>query len=275
MDGDLLARFGEAERARGLAGDTVRSRLRMLERWVEHLDDRGTRWGAATYDDVETFVSDLGLQPGGTNRAIGDVARFYWWARRAELTRCNPTELVDRQRTPRGLPRPASGEQVRRGLAGGRVEDRRAVALMAYAGLRCLEVSRARARDIDYEDGWLRVAAGKGGHARNQPVVADLAPWLAELADVAPATPVYVGHRGGPATPKRVSQAVNRHLLQQGARITAHQLRHYYATTLYDQTGDLVVVQEALGHASVATTQVYTKLRPRRLREAVDSVVWR
>jgi site-specific recombinase XerD len=271
---ELLARFGESERARGLAGKTVTARLRMLERWAGHLEETGRPWIRADYGDVETFVRLLHISPGSTNRAVGDIARFYWWARREQLTMVNPTELVNRQRIGRRLPRPAPGRQILDALSSGRLADRLAVALMAYAGLRCLEVARIQWGHIDVVEGWLIVEAGKGGHARHQPVVADLRPFLAAGDGAPPSSTVFTSLTGVPASGKVVSQLVNRHIRRTGGNYTAHQLRHWYATTLYEQCGDLLVVQAALGHATVATTQVYAKMRPSRVREAVEAVVW-
>lgn len=274
MEGDLLARFGEAERARGLAGETVRARVRMLERFAAHLDDHHRNWARADYTDVEAFIAEIGLRPGGSNRAMGDIDRFYWWARRERLTVVNPTELVARHRQGRHLPRPAPGHQIHPALHNGREVDRLAVALMAYAGLRCLEVAHLQWADIDQQEGWLLVRGGKGGHDRSQPLVADLSRFLAIGEGASPRSHVFVGIGGDPATPKRVSTIVNQHIVRWGGRFTCHQLRHFYGTRLYEQTGDLLIVQAALGHASVGTTQVYAQLRPERVREAVKSVVW-
>ena len=96
---------------------------------------------------------------------------------------------------------------------------------------------------------------GKGGHQRVVGIPARLAGILAESD--ATVGPVF----GRPVSPTRVSQIVNAYLRDNGVAATAHQLRHLYGTRLYAATGgNLLAVQQALGHASVTSTQIYAAI---------------
>lgn len=245
--------WARAMRVRGLADGTLATRSTNYRSWFEFIGDR---WQSAGHRDVEAWLDTRTLAAGTTNRAVSDIAQFYRWARREGLASIDPTDLVDRPKVPRRLPRPADEAGSERALALGAPMERRACALMLYGGLRCIEVSRLLRRDIDLVEGWLSLF-GKGSKERRVPILAPLEPWLAELVDDPPDTHVYRSSRG-PVTPERVSHRVNEHLRGAGCQFTCHQLRHRYGTHMLRRTRDLRLVQTLLGHANVATTQIYT-----------------
>lgn len=201
------------------------------------------------------------LSPSAACRAVSDLAAFYRWARRENLATIDPTDLVERPRVPRRLPRPADVEGAARALAIGAEPERRACALMLYAGLRCCEVAVLERRDIDLVEGWLTLR-GKRGHQRRVPIFAPLEPWLIPLVDLEPRARVYTGRRGRPLSPQRVSHRVCEHLDRVGCDFTGHQLRHRFGTHVLSQTRDLRLVQVLMGHATVSTTQIYTLVDP-------------
>ena len=250
---ELWEGWARTMRVRKLAEGTIDSRRTNWRKWFDHIGDR---WTEATDVDVEEWLDGRPLAETATCRAVSDLTSFYRWARRRGLTSANPTDLIERPRIPRRLPRPADEPGIARALALGRVEDRRAVALMFYAGLRCCEVSRLYWPDIDLLEGWLHLR-GKGGKERKVPVFPPLEPFLA--AGAGEHGPVYVTARGKSASPARVSSLVNVHLRDvAGCSFTAHQVRHRFATHMLDQTKNLRLVQVLMGHANVATTEIYT-----------------
>jgi site-specific recombinase XerC len=245
--------WARAMRVRGLAKGTIDSRRTNWRKWMDHV---GEGWDRADFCAVEEWLDGRPLGENATCRAVSDLASFYRWARRNGLTTADPTDLVERPRIPRRLPRPADEAGIERALTLGREDDRRAVALMYYAGLRCCEVSRLQwGPDVDVFEGWLTVL-GKGNKTRKVPIFPALEPFLGAGAGETGA--VYRTAQGRLASPARVSQLVNIHLRAAGCPFTAHQIRHRFATHMLDKTKNLRLVQVLLGHANVATTEIYT-----------------
>lgn len=249
----LTTRYAAAMRRRGLAPGTIYARRRELARWVEHV---GEGWRTATRHDVEAWLDTRPLGARARYTAISHLSAFYRWAMREELVGHDPTMTVERPRLPQRLPRPVRADHVRQllgSVAGDRLLEP-AVLLMLDAGLRCCEVARLTWRDVDLEAGTLYVF-GKGSRERmvGTPQRLRHALYL-HGADDELDEPV-IGRRISAA---RVSQLVNARCHALGLEATAHRLRHTYATRLLRATaGDLRAVQMSLGHASVATTQVY------------------
>lgn len=164
--------------------------------------------------------------------------------------------------TPRRLPRPAPELVVKRATRDPRERCRFMAALAAYCGLRAGEVAQVHRRDYDAHSRVLLVH-GKGSKERMVPVENDdLHVMLCRVQGWAfPSPTSATGH----LTPGYVSRLLSETL---GEAYTAHTLRHRYATAAYDGTGDLLAVSQLLGHASVATTQVYTAVSVNKLRAA-------
>jgi integrase len=200
--------------------------------------------------------------------AVSHLHQFYLWAMRSEYCAADPTALVIRPRVTPGLPRPANDTDLRLALAISTGPMRAALMLAAWCGLRCVELARLRWVDVGVDA--IRVT-GKGNRDRVLPLPAivrdaldDLdragewvLPWR-EASDISPG--------------RRVSHAIRAHFAQLGCDTTAHQLRHWCATAAYAATGDLAAVQDYLGHASPATTRIYARLDPTRLRAVADAI---
>jgi len=137
---------------------------------------------------------------------------------------------------------------------------------MACAGMRCVECSRLDWRDVDLDAGVV-IANGKGQRERAIGLSPDVVRTLRTLRlSSTSAGAVFVGPSGRRLEAFRVSQLVNQFLHGEGEAITAHQLRHRAATEMYRLTGgDLLAVRDFLGHASVATTQIYAKIADDRV----------
>jgi integrase/recombinase XerC len=204
-------------------------------------------------------------------------------------------------RTPKGesrLPRvPASSETVALlDAAAARVERlpgegddpiagalaRRDLAMLEVlygAGLRVSECCGLLRSSCDLDRGLITVV-GKGSKVRRVPVGdparAALADWL-ERGRALLATPdsppdaVFLGRRGGPMSTRDARRVVAAHPLADGRSLHPHALRHAYATHLLEGGADLRAVQELLGHADIATTQIYTHLTRDRLRAVYDA----
>ena len=267
-------RWATAQRASGKAASTIQSRKGAFRMWWEWVD--GDPW-SASHNDVEAWIASRNIGPAASCRAIGDLAVLYRWALREGLVGVNPCDLVDRPKRPEGLPRPVSGSMVTQALTH---PERRpgvinAVALMAYGGLRCIEVAKFDVtRDVDMDSNALYVQ-GKGGRTRWVPIIHPLRPYLYGLDGAKPGTPI-IPRANDPSrsiSAAGVSQQVSNHLRAATKRqATAHQLRHFYGSQILERTGNLELVQLALGHVSIATSQIYARLPGSALGRLPD--VW-
>lgn len=243
--------WAAAMRRRNLSPGTVEARRYELVRWSAWI---GGRWARATRRDVERY---LDLRPGVRARtrycSISHLHAFYLWARREGLARVDPTELVERPRLERRLPRPAREAEVAAAVGDGSTPLEVCAALAAWQGLRCVELARLRWEDLDLVAGRIYVA-GKGDRDRVERVARRLRPVL-QAHDGA--TGWVAGRR---VTAARMSQLLNGHLRARGCRSTAHQLRHRFACAALEASGDIAAVQRAMGHASIATTAIYAQV---------------
>jgi site-specific recombinase XerD len=238
---------------------------------------------------------------------LAAIRAFHRFAVREGLAPGDPWGAIATPRLPRRLPRVLEVEQVERLLAvvdedlaaGAAAEDParaefavalalrdRAIVETAYAaGLRISELAAADLASLDLRRGEIRVV-GKGRKERvgllGRPAVAALEAWLDEgrpvllarrPSDAAPAplpAEVFLNHHGEPLGVRGLRFRLDRLRRAAGlpAGVSPHTLRHSFATHLLDGGADLRVVQELLGHESLATTQVYTHVSPARLQSA-------
>lgn len=183
---------------------------------------------------------------------------WYLWLRRRGLRADIPTDLMRAPKQPIGIPRPVSTGEFERVLAVcNRRRTRAMVLLAAYEGLRAHEIAKVRGEDV--RGGRLRVI-GKGEVDDSVP----LHPAVAALAGEFPASgwwfPSY-DYPGEPVTSGNVSAVISGAFKRAGVAATAHQLRHWFGTqSLRSSGGNVRVAQVLLRHASLATTQIYTRV---------------
>lgn len=209
---------------------------------TDHIDAR--EWSSST---VKTFRSTM--------------REFYRWAILHDLTDRNPADRLPRVRVPAGTPRPAPEEALSAALNDADERTRLMVQLAAFAGLRCREIALVHSDDVIRDLlGWSLRVHGKGGRSRYVPISDELA-----RAILAADGYLFPGNIDGHLSAQYVSKLIAAAL--PGA--TAHQLRHRFATRAYQLGGrDIRAVQELLGHASVATTQIYTGVESEAIRRA-------
>lgn len=264
MDLQLTAEYSRAMRRRNMRASSIDKRMSEVRSWLAFADEL---WVIADEDLVEDWLDTRQLGAKSRYGAISHLHMFYVWAIRRRLVIEDPTIRIDRPILPRRLPRPARRSDVDAAIDEADPVMAAMLSMMADAGLRCCEVAVLDWDDVDLVDLKLRVT-GKGGHERVVGMADRVARSLAALDDID--GPVI----GRTATACRVSQLVNGYLHARGVRSTAHQLRHLYATRLLAQTrGDLGAVREALGHASVTSTEIYAQVDPVIALEASRSLL--
>jgi integrase/recombinase XerC len=156
--------------------------------------------------------------------------------------------------------------------------DAAVLALLYGSGLRISEALGLQRRDAPVNGIDTVTVTGKGGKMRSVPVIPPIQRAVEEYLDLCPylpkpEEPLFVGARGGPLSPRVIQLAVEelRGALGLPDSATPHALRHSFATHLLARGGDLRGIQELLGHASLTTTQLYTKVDSARLMDAFDA----
>jgi integrase/recombinase XerD len=285
---------------RGLAPNSVASYRRDLRRYEAFLRARGIT-DPARVDDatVHAYVAHLGtlttaggsrrLAPASVARAVVAVRSFHRFCAREGLVAADPSEEVGAPRVPQGIPKALDEDEVGEllgavtGDAPIAQRDRALLELLYATGIRIGEAVGLDLGDLDLDERTVRVL-GKGSKERLVPLgrsaAAALAAYLRDgrLALRAAAQrhtgdPVFLNARGGRISRQSCWQIVRRagERVALGHRLSPHVLRHSCATHMLDRGADLRVVQELLGHASISTTQVYTKVTAARLRAVYDA----
>jgi integrase/recombinase XerD len=274
---------------KGRARATLAAYRRDARRWCAWLRARNVELAAVGEGDVEAYVGDLragDLAPATVARAVVAVRSLHRFLADEGRATTDPGARVDAPRVPAGLPKALSEEEVEALLAAvvGHEpvarRDRAILEVLYGTGLRISELVGLRLGDLDLESALLR-AFGKGAKERVVPVgrhaVAALADWLGpggrpalepeRWARRGDADAVFLNRRGGRLTRQGAWLVVKRWGAAVGldGKLTPHVLRHSCATHMLDHGADIRAVQEMLGHASVSTTQVYTKVSAERL----------
>ncbi|MDE2612999.1 MAG: tyrosine-type recombinase/integrase [Burkholderiales bacterium] len=269
---EALARLEAAAAAAGVALE--RAEPHHLRGWAAQLRNRG-------------------LAPRSIAIALAAWRGLYrWWGRQGRVA-ANPVDGLRAPKAAKLLPHALSVEQAvvlaehtpARGDALLLARDRAIVELLYGAGLRVAEIAGldvhagvAAAGWIDHVDGSAHVL-GKGSKRRGVPVgraaLAALAAWLEVRGRMAKAdeAALFVSRRGTRLTPAQLRLRLAARAREAGVptHVHPHMLRHSFASHLLQSSGDLRAVQELLGHASIATTQVYTKLDYQHLAKVYDA----
>ena len=238
------------------------------------------------------FLHGRGVSKATVARKLAALRSFYRELAREGVMTANPAALVATPKQEKRLPRPMSEDEVRALLDsafGGEAADARdrAILEMLYAtGCRVSELVGADLGDLELSrdgEGMLRVL-GKGRKERLVPVgrkaVTALRAWLgvrdATAAPVAVRAAdrdaLFLNQRGGRLTDRSVRRILDGRLRAAAvqAHVSPHALRHSFATHMLDAGADLRSIQELLGHASLSTTQRYTKVSMKRLVEVYE-----
>ena len=273
---------------RGLSRNTLdayRSDLLQFGEWLRHGGRDPLALDAA---GLAAFVSELGLgrdgkgpaKPATLQRKVACLRSFYRHLRRRGLIEADPTALLKAPREIRKLPQVLSRDEVARLLAQPEgseppvLRDRALLEVMYACGLRASEAIDLDLADLDLDARSLR-ARGKGNKERLVPVGGAAARALGvylirgrpRLVGDRYETRLFVNHRGSGLTRQGLYKIVQRYAAAAGldGKMSPHTLRHTFATHLLAGGCDVRSLQEMLGHADVATTQLYTHLSAERL----------
>lgn len=258
-------------------------------------------WVSVTPEDARNFLMTFATskaRPTTTRRKLASLRAFYRFLIRENLVASNPFSGIRGPKLPKPLPKVLSVEEARRFLeapvnelakmkkAGIALAPRAEYAyhrdaaifeVLYSTGCRISEITPLTWRQIGFDSGSV-VVTGKGSKQRlcllGKPALRALRNLRDRVADVWPdgdgeATAIFLGERGLPITSREIERRMKKWLAAADlpADLTPHKLRHSFATHLLDSGADLRSVQEMLGHANLATTQIYTHVSIEHLKD--------
>ncbi|HEX7537932.1 MAG TPA: tyrosine recombinase XerC [Dermatophilaceae bacterium] len=276
---------------RGLSEHTRRAYLGDLRNLMSYAGDRGiTDLADLRLSDLRSWLalqSENGAARSTLARRAASVRTFLRWATRTGVIDADPSLRLVAPRRGRSLPGVLRQDEISAVLEVAavaaddqdaiHVRDRAMVELLYASGIRVGELVGLDVDDLDFGSNLVRVM-GKGSKERTipfgGPAATALQGWLqlgrAQVVTAGSGPALFLGRRGGRVDPRQVRGAVHRMLqhMPEVPDVGPHGLRHTAATHLLEGGADLRAVQEILGHASLATTQIYTHVSVERLKRS-------
>lgn len=264
----ILGKWRTWQESQGLAQRTIKDRADVMT----HLSAFArTPLLEITPEHIIGYCARPELSDSSRSSYHASIRAFYKWAVRVGLVDTDPTLETPRPRRPKGLPRPVQTAHVSVLLAAANRKRTRAyITLATYAGLRVHEIAKFRGEDLDRISGIITVT-GKGGKTAMIPAHDAILALAKEFPARGYWFPSYTGsvdHVGS----KQVSRSIMRTMERAGFTGKAHQLRHYYATELLDNGVDVRIVKDLMRHESLATTEIYTRVSMKRMREGIAAL---
>ena len=291
-----LERFLRHLVARNAAAGTIVEYRRHAAEFLAFLAARGVGWEAPDRGAVRAYLAglaDRNLSPSAVSGRLAAIRTFYRHATRQGWITADPLHGVRSPKRPSRLPRvlsvaqaaelveaPAHNDGANPARSALRQRDAAALELLYATGMRISELTGLTMGRLDVRHRRLRVV-GKGNKERElifgrhaaQALETYLREARPQLARSAASDAVFLNARGGPLSARGARLAVEKWVTRSGAPSTTspHTLRHSFATHLLEGGADLRSVQELLGHASLASTQIYTHLSDSVLREVYQA----
>lgn len=273
------------------------ARANTLDAYARDLDDARTHvrgaLGSASAEAIEAYVAELarrGLSPATARRRISALRQFYHFLLQENVRADDPTSRLDAPKRARSLPKTLSVEEIERLIEAAETpRDKALIELLYGAGLRVSELVSLPLRTAPRPGQEHMIIEGKGGKERlvalGRPALAALEAHLATRTGALPKNEAQrekaqrwlfpsSSAADGKLTRRRVAQILEAASAKAGidpTRVSPHVLRHAFATHLVEGGADLRTVQTLLGHADIATTQVYTHVAEGRLKTLVET----
>jgi integrase/recombinase XerC len=297
LDGNVDAYLSHLQDARGASRHTVRSYASDLQQFMQWLSSEKILetpdWNGVTHLMIRGFLSYLvqeNYEHRSVLRKLSTLKAFFKWMERAELVAGNPAAKVRSPKSPRPLPDVLEPSEVENMLAltngdsAFAARDKAILEVMYATGMRVAEAAALALPEIDWRAGEIRVVSGKGNKERivllgryarealERYIGAARGELLARRRNKESFTTdaVWINSRGTPLSAHAIYTLVQDYAKRAGIlkQVSPHTLRHSFATHLLQNGADLRVVQELLGHQSLSSTQIYTRISAAHLKAA-------
>tara|TARA_A100001011_G_scaffold292559_1_gene304270 strand:- start:558 stop:1454 length:897 start_codon:yes stop_codon:yes gene_type:complete len=269
---------------KNLSNNTANSYLRDLKKFSDFVEKLNiSKYSEITDDICSAWIGDLftkNINPRSIQRHISSAKGFFKFLKKNNVVNSSPFELITAPKTPNNLPEVLSPEDVEQLLnfkptSVVEIRDLAIIELIYSSGLRVSETVSIDLNDFEEDMSFLRIL-GKGSKTRLVPVgkyaKSAINEWLIERNKIINSTnALFLNSRGKRISIRSVQLRLRKMALKQGlAPIHPHMLRHSFATHMLESSGDLRTIQELLGHSSLSTTQIYTKLDYQHLIKIYD-----
>ena len=259
---------------KNLSSNTANSYKRDLLKLSSYMESLGIAFYSKITDDIGTgWIGSLfssNNNPRSIQRHLSSAKGFFKFLKKNSIIESSPFELVNAPKTPQHLPDVLSPEDVEQLLSLKPVDvleirDLAIVELMYSSGLRVSETANIDLNDFEEEMSFLRVL-GKGSKTRIVPLgryaINAIQNWINEREKYSEKSKaLFINLKGSRLSVRSIQLRLKRLALKQGLPpVHPHMLRHSFATHMLESSGDLRTIQELLGHSSLSTTQIYTKL---------------
>ena len=260
--------------------DAYRRDLTALAGWAQAQDADIDGLGSEQLRQFIAAEHRRGLSPTSLQRRLSACRSFYAWLLKHRRIEASPAAGLKAPKAPRKLPQVLDADEAVQLVelptdAPLGLRDRALLELFYSSGLRLSELCALIWRDLDFATGLVNVL-GKGNRQRRVPFGSHartaLDGWRGESGG-GDAQPVFPGRKGGPITQRAIQIRIRQLAQRQGLfkHVHPHMLRHSFASHILESSGDLRGVQELLGHADIATTQIYTHLDFQYLAKVYDA----
>ena len=271
-------------KVKNLSNNTAKSYLRDLKKFSDFVEKLHiSKYSEITDDICSAWIGDLftkNINPRSIQRHISSAKGFFKFLKKNNVVNSSPFELITAPKTPNNLPEVLSPEDVEQLLKFKptsviEIRDLAIIELIYSSGLRVSETININLNDFEEDMSFLRIL-GKGAKTRLVPVgkyaKSAINAWLIERNKIINSTDaLFLNLRGKRISIRSVQLRLRKMALKQGlAPIHPHMLRHSFATHMLESSGDLRTIQELLGHSSLSTTQIYTKLDYQHLVKIYD-----
>jgi len=270
---------------KGLASNSLESYRRDLLRLVAWADKQGKPVEQLTRADLRGWIAALsreGLAPSSISRAVSAARGLYRFLMLDGHIKTHPAEDLSTPQKSAPLPRFLTEDEMERLLREPDIEtaeglrDRAMLELMYATGLRVSELVSLKLADLDLDGGTI-TCHGKGSKERRVPIGKSATHWLERYigararAGRGNVPRLFLNSAGGPLTRQTTWSTIKRYAERLSlAGISPHTLRHSFATHLLQRGADSRSVQALLGHSDISTTQIYTHITDRHMRQTYD-----
>ncbi|MCL2332537.1 MAG: tyrosine recombinase XerC [Actinomycetia bacterium] len=285
IDERISAFITELHDVRGLSANTRQAYASDLAAYADWGERNDVDLITISYRSLRGYLAELDAARYARTtiaRKMACLRAFYAWLVDKEVIATSPAELLRSPKLGRRLPKALATDELQQLLEGidestaAGARDSALIELLYATGARVSEVAGLKESDIDFDSGRV-LLRGKGDKERSVPLhplaLAKLTDYRDQVRPQLARTAVpafFLSTRGNALSADGIRWIVARYakLAEVTTRISPHSLRHSFATDLLNEGLDLRSVQELLGHANLSTTQIYTHLSTRRLREA-------
>ena len=288
---ELIKQYLESlEKERNLSAQTIRGYLNDLtffEKWLsENNITEISKAVTLTPAQIRGFWAKRrqgGLASASMRRGQSALRGLFKYAMKHGLATRNPVDMMDSPKAQRPLPRALSQEDVNMllnapdstNLLG--MRDKAILELLYGSGLRVSEVANLTSEDLMLDNQTAIIREGKGNKDRIVPLTPlsckAISLYINNRFSTKPAwrdeKHIFLNHMGTPLTTRSIARLIDKYARQLAMmmNITPHQFRHSFATHLLNNGADIRAVQEMLGHASLSTTQIYTRISKEKLMQ--------